>query len=164
MASKHPPLGILYEFVIAYANIIRHLHNHPEYFYLQPPNAQFIRPDYNLTPRALYKTTEFIEWIYYENLLPLLPYGAPWKCKETGNLWNYINPYYKDANGIVVDFPMLSEPELEKHYNLITSMNFMIKKIILENDTDPMAQALLDNQPFDFGGPVKHLVRLLSFG
>ncbi|KAI1126836.1 hypothetical protein F5Y10DRAFT_203120 [Nemania abortiva] len=175
MSSAHPTPAQAYEMGVLYATILRHIYNHPEFKYEEPPTAAIAKMDFEQTPPGLFFTADFIQKTYIDNVLPLLPEGASRKCKEVGNPWAYADPSYqwewtwdaganamKDASGNVIAFPTLSASRIKENTINITTRNFLIKKLVLENETDIQAQMMLGARGFDFGENVRAEVAKLS--
>ncbi|KAI0161478.1 hypothetical protein GGR57DRAFT_359628 [Xylariaceae sp. FL1272] len=172
---EHPDPARAYELGIKHATLLRHLWTHPQFFFQEPPTPEICKVDFNRTSRGVYFITEFVENTYVKYVMPFLPQGATRKCKELGNPWAYKDPDYKwewswdaststlkDADGNQIAFPRLSDDDGREGAADIFTRGFMIKKIILENDSDPKATALLGGQSIDFGEEAKAVARSLD--
>ncbi|KAI0401211.1 hypothetical protein F4802DRAFT_440763 [Xylaria palmicola] len=166
--AQHPTPAQAYELATIYSTLLRHIYNHPEFHYQEPPTADISKVDLQRTPKGLFFTAEFIQNTYIKNVIPLLPEGATRKVKELGNPWAYADPNYqwewtwdaaagamKDAGGNVVGFPRLPPSQAKENAFDISTRNFFAKKLVLENGTDPKAQALVGGTTFDFGADAR---------
>ncbi|KAI1329353.1 hypothetical protein F5Y16DRAFT_366618 [Xylariaceae sp. FL0255] len=161
--ETHPTPAQAYELAVNHAVLIRALRKHPEFKYQEPPTAYICKVDPSTSP-GLYFVTDLVEKNYVEHCLPLLPAGATRKCKELSNPWAYADPNYqwewtwdaeagamKDASGNVIEFPRLSPSQVRENVTDMAGRGFIVKKIILENETDTKAQAFLGGRKMDFG-------------
>ncbi|KAI0202970.1 hypothetical protein F4808DRAFT_48834 [Astrocystis sublimbata] len=175
--NTHPTPAEAYEMGTTYAALLRHLYNHPEFHYLEPPNAVIYKIDPDRTPPGLFFTTDFVQNTYIKYSLPFLPEGASRKCKELGNPWAYADPNYpwewtwdseaaamKDASGNVIEFPELSSARLHEIIPDLATRNYFKRKLVIENDTDPKAKALLSGRTIDFGPDARAEVEKLNEG
>ncbi|KAI1432124.1 hypothetical protein GGR50DRAFT_624972 [Xylaria sp. CBS 124048] len=166
--SEHPTPAQAYELGVNFATLLRHLFNHPEFYYQEPPTAAVSKMDPVRTPKALFFTADFVQNTYVNHVLPYLPQGATRKCKELGNPWAYADPNYqwewtwdagagvmKDTRGNVIQFPTLPKSRLEDNNTDLHSRNFLAMMLICENMNDPKAQELLGGRSFDFGDDVR---------
>ncbi|KAJ2994198.1 hypothetical protein NUW58_g1624 [Xylaria curta] len=162
--SQHPTSAQAYELGVTYATILRHVYSHPDFHYQEPPTALISKVDLERTPKGLFFTVEFLQNTYVNNVIPLLPQGATRKCKELGNPWAFADPNYqwewtwdaesgtmKDADGNAIAFPKLSLSRVKENASDLVTRNLFAKMLILENGTDPRAQALVGGRPIDFG-------------
>lgn len=150
-----------------YATLLRTLYLHTEFKYAQPPTAEFVKPSAD-TPSGLFWTADFAQNTYIKWIIPFLPANATRKCKEIANPWAWQDPNYqwewswdaetgtlKDANGESIAFPQLPISDSREKLDDLVGRGFMTKKLVLENGSDPKAQALLGGQSFDFGEEAK---------
>jgi hypothetical protein len=171
--GEHPTPAQAFELGVKYATLLRHLYNHPDFKYQEPPTAAVAKLDLEKTPKGLYFTTEFVQTTYVNNVLPYLPQGASRKCKDLANPWAYEDPNYKwewtwdaeagalkDAEGNVVEFPRLSTFRAESIAMDLVTRNFLVKKLILEGSSDPKTTAILGGQ--DFGDEVRAMAEQLE--
>jgi len=171
--GEHPTPAQAFEQGAKYAALLRHLYNHPDFKYQEPPTAAVAKFDLDKTPQGLYFTTEFVQTTYVNNVLPYLPQGASRKCKDLANPWAYADPNYKwewtwdagagamkDAEGNVVEFPRLSTPRVESIAMDFVTRNFLAKKLILEGSNDPKTAVILGGQ--DFGDEVRAVAEQLE--
>ncbi|KAI1740589.1 hypothetical protein F4680DRAFT_92568 [Xylaria scruposa] len=162
--SEHPAPAQAFELGVTYASILRHIYNHSDFHYQEPPTALVSKVDLERTPKGLFFTADFIQNTYVNYVLPYLPEGASRKCKELGNPWAFADPNYqwewtwdaqagamKDANGNVVEFPKLPKSRQKQIAADLVGRNFFAKKLVLENETDLKARMLLGGQTIDFG-------------
>lgn len=164
--ADHPTPAEAYELGVTYAALLRHVYGHPEFQYKEPPTAVAAKVDLERTPKGLFFTADFLQNTYVNNVIPLLPDGATRKCKELGNPWAYADPNYtwewtwdastgtmQDAEGkkVAAPFPKLSAAKLMENTIDLSTRNFFAKKLLLENETDPKAQAMLGGRAIDFG-------------
>ncbi|KAI1139098.1 hypothetical protein F5Y05DRAFT_412201 [Hypoxylon sp. FL0543] len=169
---RHPTPAEAFEQARKHAALLRGLFLHPRYKYAQPPTADFIKPDVDQTPMALFFVADFVQNTYINYVIPFLPAGATRKCKDIANPWAWSDPDYKyewewdaetatlkDKDGNVQEFPKLPERDALQKVKDIMSRGFMTRKIILENGTDPKARLLAGGQTFDFGPEVEQLVK-----
>lgn len=173
--SEHPSPAEVYRTATAYAALMRALYGHPAYIFVQPPTADFIRPDLARTPKALGWVTDFAEKTYVEYVLPLLPQGATRRCRALANPWAYADAAYpwsltwdadaaalKDAStGDALAFPQLEPARARELATDALTRGLMVQKLVLENESDPKARMLLGGSPFDFGDDVKAAARNL---
>ncbi|KAL7629663.1 hypothetical protein AAE478_001186 [Parahypoxylon ruwenzoriense] len=169
---KHPTPAEAFDLATKHAALLRGLFLDPRFKYLQPPTADFIRPNTVETPPALIFVSDFVQKTYIEYVIPFLPPGATRKCKAIGNPWAWNDPNYKwewewdaetstlkDAAGNVKQFPRLQEREAVEKMTDLVGRGFMISKVILENRSDPKARLLVGGQTFDFGDEVEKVTR-----
>ncbi|KAI1269562.1 hypothetical protein F5Y18DRAFT_103271 [Xylariaceae sp. FL1019] len=162
-----------FELGVNHATLLRHLYNHPEFVFKEPPTAEIRKLDAR-TPPGLFFITDFVENTYTKYVMQFLPQGASRKCKELGNPWAYKDPDYKwewswdaetstmkDADGNEIAFPQLPDEQAKETDADVFSRGFMTKKIILENRTDPKATALLGGRSIDFGEEAEAAARAL---
>ncbi|KAF2969414.1 hypothetical protein GQX73_g4168 [Xylaria multiplex] len=173
--TEHPTPAKAYELGVIFATILRHVYTHPEFHYLEPPTADVAKMDLDHTPRGLFFTADFIQNTYMSNIIPFLPPDATRKCKELANAWAYADPTYqwewvwdaeagvmKDTDGNIVEFPRLPAVEVHDHAGDLATRNFFIKKLLLENGTDPQAKILMGGHAIDFGEDTKAEVQKLE--
>ncbi|KAI1768373.1 hypothetical protein GGR53DRAFT_407941 [Hypoxylon sp. FL1150] len=169
---KHPSPAEAFELAAKHAALLRALFLDPRYKYLQPPTAEFIKPDTDQTPRALFFIADFVQNTYINYVIPFLPTGATRKCKAVANPWAWNDPNYKwewewdaqtstlkDADGRVKEFPKHPDEFGVEKMGDVFSRGFMTRKIVLENGTDAKARLLLGGESFDFGEEVARLVK-----
>ncbi|KAI1770107.1 hypothetical protein F4818DRAFT_275156 [Hypoxylon cercidicola] len=169
---KHPSPAEAFELATKHAALLRALFLHPRYKYLQPPTADFIKPDTDQTPKPLFFVADFVQNTYINYVIPFLPAGATRKCKAVANPWAWSDPNYKwgwewdaetstlkDAEGKVQEFPKHPEKFAVGKIGDIFGRGFMTSKIVLENGTDPKARLMVGGQSFDFGEEVGRLVK-----
>ncbi|KAI1809214.1 hypothetical protein GGS20DRAFT_333977 [Poronia punctata] len=162
--GEHPTPAQAYELGATYAALLRHLFNHPQFVYQEPPTAEISKMDLERTPAGLFFTADFIQNTYIKNVLPYLPQGASRRCKELANPWAYADPNYKwdwtwhtqtgvmkDTDGNVVEFPRLPPSQVADIAKDLMTRNLFARKLILENEGDPMARMMLGGRSFDFG-------------
>ncbi|KAI0451484.1 hypothetical protein F5B21DRAFT_379164 [Xylaria acuta] len=166
--SEHPTPTQAYEQGVTYATLLRHIYNHPEFHYQEPPTALVSKVDLERTPKGLFFTADFIQNTYVNYVIPYLPQGASRKCKELGNPWAFADPNFqwewtwdaeagamKDASGNVIEFPRLPASRVKEIAADMATRNFFAKKLVLENETDAKAQMLLGGRTVDFGADAK---------
>ncbi|KAK7747741.1 hypothetical protein SLS62_008885 [Diatrype stigma] len=170
----HPTPAQAFELAEKHATLLRHLFNHPQFKYLEPPTAQIYKVDPTTEP-ALRWVADFVQNTYVTCVIPFLPVGATRKCKALGNPWAYADASYpwewewdgqsgalKDASGTVVEFPKLPARDAKDKVGDVVTRGFMTKKIVLENATDPKARLMIGGKTFDFGEDIKEAVRNLD--
>ncbi|KAI1204767.1 uncharacterized protein F4807DRAFT_465404 [Annulohypoxylon truncatum] len=170
---EHPTPAEAFKQAANHAALLRALFLHPKFKYAQPPTADFIKPDLEATPTALFFAADFVQNTYIEYVIPFLPAGATRKCKAVANPWAWSDPAYawewewdeadgggalKDKDGNVKEFPRLPQREAVEKVTDLVGRGFMARKVILENGTDPKAQLLAGGQTFDFGEEVRKAV------
>ncbi|KAI1439867.1 hypothetical protein F5Y02DRAFT_404551 [Annulohypoxylon stygium] len=169
---QHPTPAEAFKQAANHAALLRALFLHEKFKYAQPPTPDFIKPDMEQTPSALFFVADFVQNTYINYVIPFLPTGATRKCKDIANPWAWNDPSYewewtwdaststlKDKDGNVKEFPKLNEKEAVEKVGDVVSRGFMTRKIILENDTDPKAKMLTGGQEFDFGEAAKKAVK-----
>ncbi|KAI6083075.1 hypothetical protein F4821DRAFT_245579 [Hypoxylon rubiginosum] len=169
---KHPSPAEAFELATKHAALLRALFLDPRYRYLQPPTAEFIKPDTDQTPLPLFFVADFVQETYINYVIPFLPAGATRKCKAVANPWAWNDPNYtwewewdaqtstfKDAEGKAHEFPKHSDKFGVEKMGDVFSRGFMTSKIVLENATDMKARLMLGGKTFDFGEEVARLVK-----
>ena len=175
MAPIKPPTPVeAFEQAEKHAALLRHLYNHSEYKYLEPPTATICKID-PTTKQTLFWATDFVQKTYVEYVLPFLPEGVSRKCKALGNPWAYADPNYqwewewdaesgafKDSAGNLVKLPKVPKGRATQLVKDIISRGFMTKKIILENESDAKVRMMFGGEAFDFGEDDKQAARNLD--
>ncbi|KAI1453734.1 hypothetical protein F4805DRAFT_358038 [Annulohypoxylon moriforme] len=169
---QHPSPAEAFKQATAHATLLRSLFLHPKFKYAQPPTADFIKPNMQETPAALFFVADFVQTTYIDYVIPFLPAGATRKCKDVANPWAWSDPKYvwewewdeatatlKDKEGNVKEFPRLPEKQAVEKVGDTLSRGFMARKVILENSTDMKAQLLAGGEKFDFGEEVEKAVK-----
>ncbi|KAI1378063.1 hypothetical protein F4677DRAFT_414339 [Hypoxylon crocopeplum] len=169
---RHPTPAEAFELAAKHSALLRAIFLDPRFKYLQPPTADFIKPDTDQTPMAMLFVADFIQQTYIEYVIPFLPAGATRKCKAIANPWAWSDPDYKwewewdaqtstlkDADGNVMQFPKLPDSNAIKKMGDVLGRGFMTRKVVLENGTDPKARLLSGGEAFDFGGEVERIVK-----
>ncbi len=170
----HPTPAQAFELAEKHAALLRHLYNHTQFKYLEPPTATIYKIDPETEP-ALFWMADFVQNTYVNCVIPFLPVGATRKCKALGNPWAHADPSYqwewewdaqaavlKDASGSSIDFPRLPEAQAKEKIGDVITRGFMTKKIVLENGTDPKARLIIGGKTFDFGEDVRQAVEHLD--
>ncbi|OAA57399.1 hypothetical protein SPI_07058 [Niveomyces insectorum RCEF 264] len=174
---KPPSPAEAFKLASNYAALLRALCLHPQYYMLEgkTATAQFVPVDAQRTPLPLLYGSQFAQDTYIKYVIPFLPQGATRKCKDIANPWAWSDPNYawewewdaaagvlKDTAGNAIEFPKLRKAEAMEKLTDILSRGFMIKKIILENETDPRARMMLGGASFDFDEEAKNAARNLD--
>lgn len=159
---SHPSPAQAMQLAIVYSELLRALYGHPQFKYLEPPTAAVCKIDES-TPPPLFFAADFVQSTYINNVIPFLPAGATRKCKVIANPWAFADPDYqwewewdaatgtmKSADGAAVEFPRHPEAKVKEMLGDLYGRGFMAKKIILENNSDPKAMAMIGGV-FDFG-------------
>ncbi|KAJ0114845.1 hypothetical protein J7T55_004587 [Diaporthe amygdali] len=171
---SHPSPSEVIDIAVTYAELLRSLFHHPQFKYLEPPTTAGCKIDFESTPRALFFAMDFVQNTYVKHVIPFLPAGATLKCKIIANPWAFADPDYpwewewdaatgslKGADGEAVEFPRFSQAKAKEMLGDLFGRNFLAKKAILENGTDPKATLMMGG-PFDFGEEVKELTKKLD--
>ncbi|KAK8049833.1 hypothetical protein PG994_011563 [Apiospora phragmitis] len=177
----HPTPAEAYELGCDYAALLRALYNNPAWRFDGTPTAEIFKPAAG-TPPGLFFVTDFVEKTYVKYVLPFLPQGATRHCRALGNPWAYADPNYAwtwewgpeskamwDKKGgdneddeAEVPFPKFPEAQAQGMTTDVWTRGFMAHKIIVENQTDPKARALIGGQPFDFGPEAREIIKKLG--
>ncbi|KAI0165381.1 hypothetical protein GGR52DRAFT_106225 [Hypoxylon sp. FL1284] len=169
---KHPSPAEAFKLASQHSALLRALFLDPRYKYDEPPTADFIKPDVDATPKALFFVADFVQETYINYVIPFLPAGATRKCKAVANPWAWSDPDYKwewewdaetstlkDADDKVLEFPKHPDSLGASKMSDVLSRGFLTKKIVLENGTDPKARLMIGGNTFDFSEEARRLVR-----